>query len=121
MEFKANSPIYLQVITDIERKIIAGEIELGSKLPSSRELALEYQINPNTAARVYNEMEQMGLSYTKRGIGSFVTDEAGAIQTMKESLIKEMILEFDERISGLGFSPEETINLLEEYYKQKCS
>ena len=47
MEFKTNIPIYLQVIEDIKQKIIAGTLPLGSKLPSSRELAIEYQINPN--------------------------------------------------------------------------
>ena len=45
MEFKTNIPIYLQVIEDIKQKIIAGTLPLGSKLPSSRELAIEYQIN----------------------------------------------------------------------------
>lgn len=74
MEFKTNIPIYLQVIEDIKQKIIAGTLPLGSKLPSSRELAIEYQINPNTAARIYSEMESMGLSYTRRGIGTFVTE-----------------------------------------------
>ena len=54
MEFKTNIPIYLQVIEDIKQKIIAGTLPLGSKLPSSRELAIEYQINPNTAARIYS-------------------------------------------------------------------
>lgn len=119
MDFKANVPIYLQVIKDIERKIIAGELPLGSKLPSSREMAITYKINPNTAARVYNEMELMGLSFTKRGIGTFVTEEEGAIKTMKNDLIKEVLDEFVTQTKGLGFAPEEVIKLLEEYYKNE--
>ena len=58
MEYKANIPIYLQVIEDIKRRIIIGEIKLGEKLPSTRELAVQYTVNPNTAARIYNELEQ---------------------------------------------------------------
>lgn len=84
MEFKSNLPIYLQVIDDIKKKIITGALPLGTKLPSSRELAIQYDINPNTAARVYNEMESLELSYTKRGIGTFVTEDPQVIDRLKQ-------------------------------------
>lgn len=58
MDYKANIPIYLQVIDDIKKRILTGEIKLGDKLPSTRELAVQYTVNPNTAARIYNELEQ---------------------------------------------------------------
>ena len=61
MDYKANIPIYLQVIDDIKKRILTGEIKLGDKLPSTRELAVQYTVNPNTAARIYNELEQCGL------------------------------------------------------------
>jgi len=64
MDYKANIPIYLQVIDDIKKRILTGEIKLGDKLPSTRELAVQYTVNPNTAARIYNELEQCGLCYT---------------------------------------------------------
>ena len=54
MDYKANIPIYLQVIDDIKKRILTGEIKLGDKLPSTRELAVQYTVNPNTAARIYN-------------------------------------------------------------------
>ena len=40
MDYKANIPIYLQVIDDIKKRILTGEIKLGDKLPSTRELAV---------------------------------------------------------------------------------
>ena len=52
MDYKANIPIYLQVIDDIKKRILTGEIKLGDKLPSTRELAVQYTVNPNTAARL---------------------------------------------------------------------
>lgn len=118
MDFKANIPIYLQVIQDIKRRIISGEIKYGDKLPSSRELAIQYQINPNTAARVYNEMELEGLSFTKRGIGTFVTEEPIGDRLRKE-ITDELIAEFDSSISGLGYSSDEIINMIKDYYNQK--
>ena len=42
MDYKANIPIYLQVIDDIKKRILTGEIKLGDKLPSTRELAVQY-------------------------------------------------------------------------------
>ena len=61
MEFENSKPIYLQVIDDIKRKMVMGVIPPGDKLPSVRDLALTYTINPNTASRVYREMEMMSL------------------------------------------------------------
>lgn len=119
MEFKSNIPIYIQVIQDIERKMITGELPLGSKLPSSRELALLYQINPNTAARVYNEMETMELSFTKRGIGTFVTEDAERISRIKQELVSERFHDFVRSIADLGISSEELQNMVKEYYEKR--
>lgn len=116
MEFKTNIPIYLQVIEDIKQKIIAGTLPLGSKLPSSRELAIEYQINPNTAARIYSEMESMGLSYTRRGIGTFVTEDVRVIDDLKKERIEELIQSFDEQLTGMGFSQDEILELLKKHF-----
>ena len=114
MEFKSNLPIYLQVIDDIKKKIITGALPLGTKLPSSRELAIQYDINPNTAARVYNEMESLGLSYTKRGIGTFVTEDPQVIDRLKQ--LKQILTVLDEQLTGMGYTPEEIIRLLQDYY-----
>lgn len=86
MDYKANTPIYLQVIDDIKRRILTGEIKLGDKLPSTRELAVQYTVNPNTAARIYNELEQCGLCYTKRGLGTFVSEDVNLIDTLKAEI-----------------------------------
>lgn len=115
MEFKSNLPIYLQVIDDIKKKIITGALPLGTKLPSSRELAIQYDINPNTAARVYNEMESLGLSYTKRGIGTFVTEDPQVIDRLKQEQLKQILTVLDEQLTGMGYTPEEIIRLLQDY------
>lgn len=118
MEFKSNIPIYIQVIRDIERKMITGELSLGEKLPSSRELALKYQINPNTAARVYNEMELMGLSFTKRGIGTFVTEDKEKIKQIKKQLLADIVEELVKNIEDIGITPEELLEIIKEHYKK---
>lgn len=119
MEFKANIPIYYQVIQDIKHKIISGELQLGAKLPSSRELAIQYQINPNTAARIYNEMEYMGLSFTKRGIGTFVTEDPGIIQRIQSELMNDLLSDFVEQMSALGYTTQDMIDLLKQHNSNK--
>ena len=52
MEYNSSLPIYLQVANLIKRDIVTGKRELGEKLPSVRELAVSYTINPNTVSRV---------------------------------------------------------------------
>ena len=71
MKFQTNYPIYLQIADDIKRKIVVGELHPGDKLPSNIDLALQYEVNPNTAVRIYKELEQESISFTKRGIGTF--------------------------------------------------
>ena len=79
MEFDANRPIWLQVMKALEMDVITGRRKPGAKLPGGRDLALNYGINPNTAARVYQELERANLCETRRGMGTFVTeDEAEA-------------------------------------------
>lgn len=116
MDFKSNVPIYLQVIGDIKNKIITGEIPLGSKLPSSRELALKYQINPNTAARIYSEMELMGISYTRRGIGTFVTEDTSVIDRLKSEQTDALMHDFLAAFKNIGYSCDEIIALIKEQY-----
>ena len=64
MEYSAGTPIYLQVIRELQKKMIKGELNPGDKMPSSRELAVLYKVNQNTAARIYREMESEGYCYT---------------------------------------------------------
>ena len=73
MQYDPNTPIWLQVMTLLKTDIVTGKSAPGSKLPGGRDLALKYTINPNTAARVYQELEKAGLCETRRGLGTFVT------------------------------------------------
>ncbi len=52
MEYNSGSPIYLQVINELKKKMVKGELKPGEKMPSNRELAVLYKVNQNTAARL---------------------------------------------------------------------
>lgn len=112
MQYDSKVPIYLQVINMIKTDIINGRITCGQKLPSSRDLAVEYTINPNTAARVYQELEREGVCYTKRGMGTFVTEDEQIIIGLKKEMAEEAIDIFVKSIGELGISIDEAIELL---------
>lgn len=118
MEFKANVPIYLQVIGDIKKQIVIGELMLGDRLPSTRELAVKYQVNPNTAVRVYNEMELMGLCFTKRGLGTFVTEDKEKYESIKREMAEGFIATYVEEMQAIGYKKEDMIRAVEKFFER---
>ena len=115
MEYKSNIPIYLQVIDDIVQNLLLGKIHLGDKLPSTRELAVTYQINPNTAARIYAELERMGICHTKRGLGTFVNEDEELIAALRHSSSQKLLSEFVNGMSSIGYTHENILNELTHY------
>ena len=113
MEYNPALPIYLQVANSIKRDIVTGRLELGARLPSVRDLAVEYTINPNTVSRVYKELEMEGVCFTRRGMGTFVTEDPERVQQLKEEMAGTLIREFLEGMEQLGFSRAQAIGLLE--------
>lgn len=88
----------------------------GDKLPSSRELAVQYSINPNTASRVYREMELLGLCYTKRGLGTFVTDDKEIVEGIREEMANTYVDQYVTAMSELGYT---TVDMIQHIEKQK--
>ncbi len=116
MDFRSNIPLYLQVIADIKKKIITGQLTPGEKLPSTRELAALYQINPNTVVRVYNEMELQNLTFTKRGIGTFITEDAHRLSLLKEEMAKLLAGELIKELKDIGYTKEEFLDTVARIY-----
>ncbi len=113
MDFSASIPIYLQVVEEIKRLLMIGELKPGEKLWSARDMALRYQINPNTAARVYKELEQQSLCYTKRGLGTFLTEEDGIAEKLRKEKAERLVSDFIREISRLGYTQEEICRFLD--------
>ncbi|GAH58983.1 unnamed protein product [marine sediment metagenome] len=115
MEFNNNIPIYLQIIDSIKQDIVVGKLKTDQKMPSIRELAGILKVNPNTIQRVYQELDREKITYTKRGMGTYVTEEEKTISSLKEEISKKIILNFVEGMNKSGFSNKEMINTLKEY------
>lgn len=68
-----STPIYAQLERGVRAAIATGRLRPGDQLPTVRQMAVELQVNANTVARVYAELERSGVIETKRGVGSFIT------------------------------------------------
>lgn len=112
--FSNDKPIYSQIIEQIKQVIVSGGFSPGDKLPSVRELAQTACVNPNTMQKAMSELEKDGLLYTLRSSGRFITDDEALIKKIKNELAEAEIENFMQGMSKLGFSVEETINLISE-------
>lgn len=115
MEYNAGTPIYLQVINELKKKMVKGELKPGEKMPSGRDLAVAYKVNQNTAARIYREMEMSGYCFTKRGIGTFVSEEENMFQDLKKEMADELLKNFMHEMSGLGYQKDDIISQIVDY------
>lgn len=109
MDFDPMKPIWVQVANRLKQQIVTGDLPPGSKLPGGRDLALAYGINPNTAARIYQELEREGVCTTRRGMGTYVTEDDERIRSLKESMIRDALERFLADLAGLGISGKEAL------------
>ena len=91
IDFNNNTPIYLQLLESVKTSIIKGELKCGDKLPSVREYANMYKVNPNTMQKALIELEDLKLIYTERTNGKYVTKDSKIIEKMKEDYAKKII------------------------------
>lgn len=114
MKYDTSLPIYLQVAESIKKDIGSGKLGIGAKLPSGRELAVVYKINPNTSVKVYQYLEQDGICYTKRGLGTFVCEDEKLMERIKKEMAEELISYFIQNMEELGFTKKEMSQLIME-------
>ncbi|MDF2542198.1 MAG: GntR family transcriptional regulator [Herbinix sp.] len=113
-ELNTERPVYLQLIEQIQAGIISGFYTPGDKLPSVRDLAAEAKVNPNTMQKALSELERIGLVYTNRTSGRYITSDETMIKMLKGQAAKSQILEFLDKMKQLGFNTDEILVLIKE-------
>ncbi len=111
-ELKNDRPIFRQLVEHIQLMIVSGGYKPGEKLPSVRDLAAEASVNPNTMQKALADLEQSGLVYAQRTSGRYITEDEGMIAKLKNELATQQILDFLERMGQIGFSKQQTIELM---------
>ena len=99
LNFRDSKPIDEQVEDGIRKLVVNNLIAADEKLPSVRELASQYALNPNPISRAYRELEEQGYIYTLNGKGTFVAANEKVNDMRKEELLQQ----FDELVKELSF------------------
>ncbi|WP_405218780.1 GntR family transcriptional regulator [Agrococcus sp. Ld7] len=114
MEFDSTQPIWLQLVREFSRRIVAGVWQNGSRIPAVRELAAELQVNPNTVQRAFAELERDELVRSERTSGRFVTDDSTRISALRRQLAADAAQQYTSRVRGVGLSLADAQSLLAE-------
>ena len=116
MSFKWNDkePIYLQLKDQIKDMILSGDIHEGEALPSVRQVAMDYKVNPITVSKSYQILVDEELVEKRRGLGMFVQNGAAKkVQTNEnEQFIKEDWPKILTKIQHLNLDTTQLINSL---------
>jgi GntR family transcriptional regulator len=106
---QSGMPTYLQIVEQIENLIAVGKLQPGEQLPTIRQLAVDLGVNRNTVAHAYKELNKEGVISTRRGLGSFVSDQPDQLplaQRRREMLASMFSKPFVQALS-LGYSMRE--------------
>ena len=106
-------PIYEQIMENIKKMIVSGELKAGDALPSVRVLSKELRISALTVKKAYDCLEEDGFTATVHGKGTYVT--AANTELMAEQQRREIEKEFESAVQkgrSYGMSDEELRELL---------
>jgi GntR family transcriptional regulator len=108
-------PVYLQLETQVKQAVAAGALRTGEALPSTRKLAAQLRINPNTVARAYQNLEREGVTRSVPGGGTFVADGLpGLLKTEKLKRLRPLAQQLAVEGRQLRLAREEILKMIQE-------
>ena len=108
------TPIYAQLDRSIRTAIATGRLEIGARLPTVRQMAVDLAVNANTVAKVYAQLERDGVLETQRGVGTFVRQRASpeASRAHRERELRQLTRRFINDGAALGYTINELVKQL---------
>lgn len=110
-EWNDSQPIYRQLRDRVAAMILDGVLDEGDPLPSVRNVAADYRVNPLTVLKGYQQLVDEGLVESKRGRGMFIRPGARSLllEGEREKFLAEQWPRIQETILRLGLTPEELL------------
>jgi GntR family transcriptional regulator len=115
----SRSPVYEQLIEQVERYILLGLLREGDQLPSVRALSGELSINPNTIQKAYGELDAKGILCSVPGRGCFVAEGALACIRGRRLGVQGAFRRLVRELKAAGITAEELTAALAEEYHEK--
>ncbi len=109
MNFSENRPIYQQISDYFCNQILEKKWTPDDRIPSVREIAVQLEVNPNTAMRAFQTLQEEEILINKRGVGHFIAEDAyqKTLEFKREEFIKNDLPDFFRKMELLGFTCEE--------------
>ncbi|NIQ12570.1 MAG: GntR family transcriptional regulator [candidate division Zixibacteria bacterium] len=121
IDFKADTPIYMQISEMIRKAILAGDIQEEEPIPSVRQISVEQNLNPQTVLNATQVLLNENLIEKRRGLGMYV--QKGAREKLqhqeRESFQEEEIPDIVQRARLLGYSESELVEIVENAYREE--
>ena len=117
LSFDNNIPIYIQLLEYMKIYLISGAFRAGEKLPSVREFATAFKVNPNTMQKALAELESLNLIYTERTNGKYVTKDTELITKLKDEYAICLAKTYFEGMKKIGLGHADSIKYLERINK----
>ncbi len=113
IQWSEGAPIYRQLKERVVAMLLDGLLKPGDPLPSVRQVAAEYQLNPITVSRAYQELADESLVEKRRGLGMYVIEGASEklLASERERFLREEWPLVLERIQRLGLAPDELLRM----------
>lgn len=114
MDWSDGQPIYLQLRDLVIQRVIDGSFPEGEAIPSVRQVATDFRINHLTVGKAYQELVEMGLLETRRGLGMYVATGARGSLTNEEQqrFLDKELPAFAERVHRLGMTMADVVERL---------
>ncbi|HEY1265001.1 MAG TPA: GntR family transcriptional regulator [Terriglobales bacterium] len=111
-EWNDSQPIYRQLRDRMVAMILDGVLKEGDPLPSVRNVAAEYRVNPLTVLKGYQQLVDEDLVESRRGLGMFVKDGARGLlmKGERQKFLSEEWPRVQETIQRLGLTAEDLLN-----------
>ena len=114
VEYNSGIPVYRQIIEQACAAVAAGTFKPGDQLPTIRALSERLNVNPNTVAKAYRELEHEGIIELRHGAGAFVSANSGAKKLSdKLRAAQTLVAAAVERLRTRGVTDEEIRRLIE--------
>ena len=99
-----NAPIYRQLRDRVVAMILDGVLKQGDALPSVRQVAADFQLNPITVSKAYQELVDDQLVEKRRGLGMYVAEGArnALLHSERERFLREEWPALRARLERLG-------------------
>jgi GntR family transcriptional regulator len=107
-------PMYLQIMEQIQQRIVLGDWTEGQAIPSIRQLAVDLQVSVITVKRAYLELEREGVIVTQQGRGSRVASTAGLGAQLRQQELEQHLEQATRIAAMLGIQPSELEDRLRE-------